>query len=37
MWQWSPGGKFNFWPGESALEDSIIKIMTDQSAYFQPR
>jgi hypothetical protein len=37
MWQWSPGGCFNIWPGESAFEDSLIKIITDQNAYFRPR
>ncbi len=37
MWQWSPGGKFNMWPGESALEDSIITLITDKAAYFRPR
>ena len=35
MWQWSPGGKFNIWPGESTFEDSIIKIITDNAAHFR--
>lgn len=37
MWQWSPGGKFNIWPGESALEDSIIKIIVDKAACLRAR
>ncbi len=37
MWQWSPGGSFNIWPGESEFEDSLVKIVKDQAAYFLPR
>lgn len=36
MWQWSPGGKFNIWPGESEFEDSIVQIITHRAAYFRP-
>lgn|GEM_PF-2756730 len=37
MWQWSPGGQFNIWPGESTFEDSIVKIITDNAAHVRPR
>lgn len=37
LWQWSPGGAFNLWPGESADEDSVVAIIRKQTAYFNRR
>lgn len=37
LWQWSPGGKFNMWPGESPEEDAIVRIIRDNAFHFRGR
>lgn len=36
-WQWSPGGHFNLWPGESPEEDDLIDLIRTQTRWFTTR